>query len=205
MPSKGDDRLKWIFDRTASFLGLLVISPLFIAIFLSIKISAPFKPAFFRQLRIGQYAKPFYILKFRSMKTGDTKNYITVADDKRITRFGKILRKLKLDELPQLINVLKGDMSFVGPRPDVPGYADRLTGPDRIMLTLKPGITGPATLKYRNEEHILSLQSDPRLYNDTVIWPDKIKISRQYAMSRSFIGDLKIILKTLHLYKSDVL
>lgn len=199
MLPEGNDRLKWTFDRLVAFFGLLAISPAFLAIYAAIKIADPAQPAFFRQLRIGRHAKPFYILKFRNMKKDASGTHITVADDYRITRIGKFLRRFKLDELPQLINVLKGDMSFVGPRPDVPGYADRLEGDDRIILSLKPGITGPATLKYRDEEIILASQPDPLLYNDTVIWPDKIRINREYALNHSFKGDLKIILQTLHL------
>ena len=193
--------MKWTFDRLAAFFGMLAVSPVCIAIFLAIKMSEPSQPAFFRQLRIGQNAKPFYILKFRIMKNGVTGSNITVAGDQRLTSVGKFLRKFKLDELPQLINVLKGEMSFVGPRPDVPGYADCLEGEDRIILSLKPGITGPATLKYRNEEEILALQKDPLLYNDTVIWPDKIEINREYAFNNSFLGDIRIILQTLNLIK----
>lgn len=193
--------MKWTFDRAVALLGMLAVSPVCIAIYLAIKIAEPTQSAFFRQLRIGQHAKPFYILKFRIMKNGIPGSHITVAGDQRLTSVGKFLRKFKLDELPQLINVLKGEMSFVGPRPDVPGYADCLEGEDRIILSLKPGITGPATLKYRNEEEILALQKDPLFYNDTVIWPDKIEINRKYAINNSFIGDIRIILQTLNLIK----
>lgn len=202
MSAKANDRLKWVFDRTVAFAGTLAVSPVFLAIFLALKISEPSQPAFFRQLRIGQHARPFYILKFRIMKTGITGSHITVAGDPRITKIGKFLRRFRLDELPQLINVLKSDMSFVGPRPDVPGYADCLEGDDRIILCLKPGITGPATLKYRNEEEILARQEDPVLYNDTVIWRDKVKINLEYAAKHSFWGDLKLILQTLHILKA---
>lgn len=201
MLPKGKDGVKWTFDRFVALFGLVAVSPAFLAIYLAIKVSEPSQPAFFRQLRIGQHAKPFYILKFRNMKKDATGSHITVAGDERLTSIGKFLRRFKLDELPQLWNVAKGEMSFVGPRPDVPGYADKLEGEDAVILSLKPGITGPATLKYRNEEEILSRQEDPLLYNDTVIWPDKVRINREYALNHSFAGDLKIILQTLHIIK----
>ena len=194
--------MKWAFDRILALFGLLALSPVFLAIFITIKVADPSQFAFFRQLRIGKHAKPFYILKFRTMKKDSEEGgFITVAGDVRLTRIGKFLKKYKLDELPQLWNVLIGEMSFVGPRPDVPGYADQLLGEDRKILELRPGITGPATLKYRNEMELLALQSDPLEYNDKVIWPDKIKINRIYADNHSFMGDLKIILQTLRLLK----
>ncbi len=121
---------------------------------------------------------------------------VSVAGEKRITSLGATLRKYKLDELPELWNVLTGDMSFVGPRPDVPGYADRLQGRNRDILLLKPGITGEATLKYRNEEELLARQSDPQRYNDEVIYPDKVRINLEYLEHRTFLGDIHIIIKT---------
>lgn len=193
--------MKWSFDRALALGGMLIISPVFLSLFLVIKLSDPKQSAFFRQIRIGQHGKSFYILKYRTMKKDAGGSFITVAGDERLTRIGKFLKKYKLDELPQLWNVAKGEMSFVGPRPDVPGYADKLTGDDRKILELKPGITGPATLKYRNEMELLALQADPLEYNDKVIWPDKIKINRLYAENHSFSGDLKIILHTLRLLK----
>lgn len=193
--------MKWIFDRAVALSGLLAISPVILVIFITIKMADPSQSAFFKQLRIGQYGKPFYILKFRTMKKDAGGNNITLAGDVRLTRIGRFLKKYKLDELPQLWNVLKGEMSFVGPRPDVPGYADKLEGEDRKILNLKPGITGPATLKYRNEMELLASQSDPLEYNDNVIWPDKVKINGKYADNHSFTGDLKIILQTLRLLK----
>jgi lipopolysaccharide/colanic/teichoic acid biosynthesis glycosyltransferase len=122
---------------------------------------------------------------------------VTTANDKRITKSGRFFRRYKIDELPQLINVLKGDMSFVGPRPDVPGYADKLEGEDRIILTIKPGITGPATLKYKNEEEILAKVEDPVKYNNEVIWPDKVKINKEYIKNWSLKKDIEYILKTI--------
>lgn len=201
MLPKASDMMKWTFDRVMAMFGLLVLSPVFLTVFIVLKMAAPSQSAFFRQARIGQHAKPFFILKFRTMKKDSEGSNITIAGDVRLTRIGKFLKKFKLDELPQLWNVAKGEMSFVGPRPDVSGYADMLTGEDRKILELKPGITGPATIKYRNEMELLALQADPLEYNDKVIWPDKIKINRVYANNHSFTGDLKIILKTLRLLK----
>jgi lipopolysaccharide/colanic/teichoic acid biosynthesis glycosyltransferase len=122
---------------------------------------------------------------------------VTTANDKRITKSGRFFRKYKIDELPQLINVLKGDMSFVGPRPDVPGYADKLEGEDRIILSIKPGITGPASLKYKNEEEILASEKNPKEYNDKIIWPDKVKINKEYIKNWSLKKDIEYIIKTI--------
>ena len=130
------------------------------------------------------------------MKGVDDGLFITLKDDKRITPIGKFFRKFKLDELPQLFNVLMGNMSLVGPRPDVVGYADKLVGDDRIILNVKPGITGPATLKFKNEEELLAKQSDPLQYNDEVIWKEKIKINKNYIKNWTLKGDFKFILKT---------
>lgn len=153
-------------------------------------------PVFFIQTRIGQHGNQFMMYKFRTMKVNHGGNTISVRGESRITPLGSILRKYKLDELPELFNVLKGDMSLVGPRPDVPGYADLLEGDDRLILKLKPGLTGPASLKYANEEELLSNQSDPIKYNDTVIFPDKVRINLNYYKHRSLLLDLKIILYT---------
>lgn len=142
---------------------------------------------FFTQERIGQHGKSFLIYKLRTLHAKTNKS----------TLWGRILRKTKLDELPQLLNIVKGQMTFVGPRPDVPGYADELVGADRIILNLKPGITGLASLKYRNEEQILSQQPNPQHYNDEVIWPDKVRINKWYAQNRTFIMDVQIIFYTL--------
>ena len=157
----------------------------------------PDGPILFRQKRVGQYGKLFTIIKFRTMSVSHHGSSISVAGESRITPLGAKLRKYKLDELPELWNVLIGDMSFVGPRPDVPGYADLLKGEDKDILRLKPGITGPATLKYRNEEELLAQQIDPQRYNNEVIFPDKVKINLDYLHHHSFWGDLCIIIKTI--------
>lgn len=152
---------------------------------------------FFVQDRVGKDGKLFRLVKFRTMIENHSGGGITVKGDKRVTPLGAWLRKYKLDELPELWNVLKGDMSFVGPRPDVPGYADKLTGEAREILKLRPGITGPATLKYINEEEILASVEDPLKYNDEVIFPDKVRINLEYLRNQSFFGDIRLILKSV--------
>ena len=191
--------LKFVFDRVVAFIGLIVLSPVFLLVALLIRIKMPGAPVVFTQKRVGRNARLFTIYKFRTMSVADphSSTSITVAGDSRITPLGAKLRKYKLDELPELWNVLKGDMSFVGPRPDVPGYADALTGEDRKVLGLRPGITGPATMKYRNEEAILASVPDPVKYNDEVIFPDKVRLNRYYLDHYSFIMDIKMIVATV--------
>lgn len=189
--------VKWIFDRVMALVGLVVLSPVLAVVALLIAIKMPGGPVLFRQKRVGQYGELFTMVKFRSMTVAHGGSSISVAGESRITPLGAKLRKYKLDELPELWNVLIGDMSFVGPRPDVPGYADKLVGEDREILQLKPGITGPASLKYRNEEEILASVEDPISYNDEVIFPDKVRINREYMEEWSFWGDIRIIFKTV--------
>ena len=148
----------------------------------------------FTQKRVGKNARLFNIYKVRTLKN---EPHRLGHLDKSATKFGKWLRKYKLDELPQLFNVLKGDMSFVGPRPDVEGFADELEGEDRIILNIRPGVTGPATIKYRDEEEILALQDDPEKYNRTIIWKDKVEINKKYIENWSFYLDLKFIIKSI--------
>lgn len=148
----------------------------------------------FRQLRVGQDGQLFYMFKLRTLKAG--KHSLGALDD-HASAYGRFLRRRKLDELPQLFNVLLGDMSFVGPRPDVQGFADVLTGDDRVILKVKPGVTGPATLKYKNEEEILAMHSNPESYNRTIIWPDKVEINKKYVYNWSFYLDLNYILQSL--------
>ena len=157
--------LKRTFDIILSIFAIFLLFPTFIVVSFLIVIDSGF-PIFFLQKRIGRDAKEFNIIKFRTMKTNNENITITVSDDSRITRIGKYLRKTKIDELPEILNVLFGQMSFVGPRPDVKGYADQLKGANRKILALRPGITGPASLKYYNEEYILSQKSNPKKYND---------------------------------------
>ena len=151
----------------------------------------------FTQKRVGKDGKLFTMYKFRSMTVGHGGSSVSVAGESRITPLGAKLRKYKLDELPELWNVLIGDMSFVGPRPDVPGYADLLEGEDRLILKLRPGITGPASLKYKNEEEILAKVENPQQYNDEVIYPDKVKINLDYYHHHSLMGDIKLIIQTV--------
>lgn len=188
---------KFLFDRVFALLGLVFLLPVLLVVALLIRFKMPDGPALFRQERIGRFGKPFRLVKFRSMAGNQTGETVTVAGDPRITPLGAKLRRFKLDELPELWNVLIGDMSFVGPRPDVPGYADALTGDDREILLLRPGITGPATLKYRNEEELLASVEDPKRYNDEVIFPDKVRINRYYLHHPSFLMDIRMILATL--------
>ena len=188
--------LKRTFDIILSIFAIFLLFPSFLVVSFLIVIDSGF-PIFFLQKRIGRDAKEFNIIKFRTMKTNNEKITITVSDDSRITRIGKYLRKTKIDELPEILNVLFGQMSFVGPRPDVKGYADKLKGANRKILALRPGITGPASLKYYNEEYILSQKSNPKKYNDEVIFPDKVKINMDYFHNRSFFLDLKIIFATI--------
>ena len=188
--------LKRTFDILLSVFAIFLLFPFFLLVSFLIVIDSGF-PIFFLQKRIGRGAKEFNIIKFRTMKTNNENITITVSDDSRITRIGKYLRKTKIDELPEILNVLFGQMSFVGPRPDVKGYADKLKGANRKILALRPGITGPASLKYYNEEYILSQKSNPKKYNDEVIFPDKVKINMHYFHNRSFFLDLKIIFATI--------
>lgn len=189
--------LKFFFDRLVAFLGLLLLWPILLVVAILIKTKMPGGPVIFTQKRVGKYGRLFTMYKFRSMTVSHSGSSVSVAGESRITPLGAKLRKYKLDELPELWNVLIGDMSFVGPRPDVPGYADVLMGEDREVLTLKPGITGPASLKYRNEEELLAGQDNPIRYNDEVIFPDKVRINRYYLHHYSFIKDIQIIVCTV--------
>lgn len=153
---------------------------------------------FFIQKRVGRNGCLFKVVKIKTMRpVANVDTTITAENDPRITRLGAFFRKTKIDELPQLWNVLFGQMSFVGPRPDVPGYADKLSGEERIVLSIRPGITGPATLKYKNEEALLAAQSDPKKFNDEVIFPDKVKINMEYIQNYSFKQDIRYILQTV--------
>lgn len=176
--------MKRIFDFVFSLLSLALLFPLIMVLWLTASCNTKMS-GFFQQVRIGQYGKPFTIYKLRTLNENGEINIVSFW-----------FRKSKLDELPQLINVLKGDMSFVGPRPDVPGYYDKLEGEERNILNLKPGITSEASIKYRNEETILKQKSNPLKFNDEVIFPDKVKMNLDYYYNRTFFGDIKIILKT---------
>lgn len=192
-----NNMIKYLFDRFTSFCGLLIIWPVLIIVAILIKIKMPGGPVLFTQKRVGRNGKLFTMYKFRSMTVSHSGSSISVAGESRITPFGAKIRRYKIDELPELWNVLVGDMSFVGPRPDVPGYADMLKGEDRKILKLRPGITGPASLKYRNEEELLSQVDDPIKYNNEVIFPDKVRINLYYLNNYSFWTDIKLILCTV--------
>ena len=210
--------LKWIFDRAVSLIGLLCLWPILLVVAILIKKKMPGGPAFFTQKRVGRYGKLFTMHKFRSMTVSHSGSSVSVAGEARITPLGATLRKYKIDELPELWDVLIGKMSFVGPRPDVPGYADQLQGDERRMLELRPGITGPASLKYRDEEELLAdvrnkmvegrclpqeqidSMKDQELavwYNDHVIFPDKVRINLYYLDNYSFLKDIQMILCTV--------
>ena len=193
--SATDRLIKRIFDISLALIGLVLTAPVILIAWIIASFETK-SNGFFLQKRVGENGRQFSIIKIKTMypNNGST---VTTANDKRITKSGRFFRKYKIDELPQLINVLKGDMSFVGPRPDVPGYADELKGEDRIILSIKPGITGPATLKYKNEEEILAKVKDPVKYNNEVIWPDKVRINKEYIKNWSLKKDIEYILKTL--------
>lgn len=203
--------LKFVFDRVVSFIGLLFLWPVLLIVAVLVKIKMPGGPAFFVQKRVGKDGRLFDCHKFRTMTVKHNGSTVSVAGDSRITPLGAKLRHYKLDELPGLWDVLIGNMSFVGPRPDVPGYADQLKGNDRRVLKLRPGITGPATLKYRLEDEMISeyvakkqAEGDKREmqeiaveYNDTVIYPDKVRLNLYYLDHYSFIKDFQMILCTV--------
>ena len=203
--------LKWIFDRVVALIGLLVLWPVLLIVAVLVKVKMPGGPAFFVQKRVGKDGRLFDCHKFRTMTVKHNGSTVSVAGDSRITPLGAKLRHWKLDELPGLWDVLIGNMSFVGPRPDVPGYADKLQGDDRDVLKLRPGITGPVTLKYRLEDEMISeyvakkqaagdihpMQEIAVEYNDTVIYPDKVRLNCYYYHHYSFIKDFQMILCTV--------
>ena len=182
---------------TLSVIGLALTWPIILVAWIVATVETK-SNGFFVQERVGEGGKIIKVIKIKTMKP-DPKNQstITTSLDDRITKSGKFFRKTKIDELPQLFNVLIGEMSFVGPRPDVKGYADKLEGDDREILFLKPAITGPATLKYKNEEEILAKVENPKEYNDKVIWPDKVKINREYMKNWSLKRDINYIWETI--------
>ena len=203
--------IKFVFDRVVALLGLVVLALPLAVIAIMVKISMPDGPVIYRQIRVGKNGRLFMIHKFRTMREEEEISHIAYPNRARITPLGAKLRRHKIDELPELWDVLVGHMSFVGPRPDVQGYADLLQGDDRVVLMMRPGITGPATLKYRDEEHIIEsyvkqvkADGDPRTedeiaqwYNDEVIYPDKVRINCEYYRNYSFFNDIKIILRTI--------
>lgn len=189
--------LKRLFDILISLIGIIILLLPFLILSLIVKLSSK-GPMFFLQNRVGFKGKLFKIIKFRTMYLDSEKlGTITTATDSRITPIGKVLRNYKLDELPQLWNVFIGKMSFVGPRPDVEGYADKLEGNDRNVLNLRPGITGPASIYYKDEEELLAKQENPTEYNDNVIWPTKVKINLDYINHYSLIKDIGYIIITI--------
>lgn len=203
--------IKWIFDRLFALIGLLFLWPVLLVVAIMVKIKMPGGPVFFVQKRVGRGGRLFSCHKFRTMTVKHNGSTVSVAGDSRITPFGATLRHYKLDELPGLWDVLIGNMSFVGPRPDVPGYADKLQGADRDVLKLRPGITGPATLKYRLEDEMISefvakkqaegdkrpMQEIATEYNDKAIYPDKVRLNCYYYRHYSFWKDIEMIFATV--------
>ena len=189
--------LKRVFDFIVSFIGLCFTWWIILIAWIIATLETK-SNGFFIQQRVGKSGKLFNVIKIKTMKkVVGVDTTITSLNDVRITKSGKFFRDTKIDELPQLWNVLIGDMSFVGPRPDVPGYADKLEGEDRIVLSIRPGITGPASVKYKNEEEILANQENPKEYNDNVIWPDKVKINKEYIENWSLKKDIEYIIRTV--------
>ena len=188
---------KRLFDFAAALAGLVVLSPLMLVLAVLVRATSP-GPALFIQERVGRHGRVFRCAKFRTMGTGaQAQGTVTTAADARVTPLGRWLRRWKLDELPQLGNVLAGRMSFVGPRPDVPGYADRLRGDDRRILELRPGITGLATLLFRDEERLLALAKNPQAFNDAVVYPEKVRLNREYLETGRFWRDLGYVFATV--------
>lgn len=189
--------MKRLFDIIASGLGLLILSPLFLVVAVWVKLDSP-GPVFYKQIRVGRNNKDFFLYKFRSMRVGsDKKGLITVGGhDPRVTRSGYYIRKYKLDEFPQLINVFKGDMSLVGPRPEVRKYVDLYTPEQMHVLDVRPGITDLASIRYRNENELLEQASDPEQYYRNVVMQDKLRINLEYVRNHSFLGDIRLIFNT---------
>lgn len=195
--SRKEALAKRLFDLILSSAGLLLAGWLVLLLVAAASINTR-RWGLFAQQRIGRGGRPFTVYKIRTMRAVEgIDTTVTTVADARITTFGAWLRRFKLDELPQLFNVFFGEMSFVGPRPDVAGYADRLEGDDRIILTVRPGITGPASLKFRHEEELLAAQEAPQRYNDEVIWPEKVRINREYVAQWSFCKDLYYLWETV--------
>lgn len=195
--SRIDCLLKRAFDVVTSAVSLLFLWPVICICWVVAAVDTR-SNGFFVQKRVGQHGRIIRICKIKTMfPAGGRRSPIASENIQSITRSGSVFRKYKLDELPQLFNVLIGSMSIVGPRPDVPGYADKLTGDDRVILLLRPGITGPASIKYKDEENLLSSVEDPVAYNDQVIWPDKVMINKKYVENYSFFKDIKYIFHTL--------
>ena len=197
MLSPTDQFIKRVFDLILSLSGIILTWWIMLIAWLVASLETK-SNGLFMQKRIGKDAKPFDIFKIKTMRSIEgEKSTVTTSRDVRITKSGKFFRRWKIDELPQLFNVLLGDMSFVGPRPDVPGYADKLEGDDRKILNLRPGITGSATVKYKDEEKILAQQIDPERYNREVIWPDKVKINLVYIQTWSLKKDIIYIIRSI--------
>lgn len=189
--------VKRTFDLIASFFGLFLVFPVLLIVSVLVALDSR-GPIIFKQQRVGRYGKLFTMVKFRTMKVKqESSSTVSIKGDKRITRIGAFLRKTKIDELPELWNVLIGEMSLVGPRPDVEGFADQLQNESRKILELRPGITGPASLKFANEEALLASVDNPERYNREVIYPEKVKLNLEYYYQQNLMLDIKIIFATI--------
>jgi len=189
--------IKRAFDLIGSIIGLILTGWLIALTYVASTLDTG-KSGFFTQERIGLNGRKFKLIKIRTMREiKNVKTNVTTCTDPRITKLGIFIRRYKIDELPQLINIFLGEMSFVGPRPDVPGFADKLKGDDKIILSVRPGITGPATLKYRDEEEILASENDPEEYNQTVIFPEKVRINKEYIENYRLRNDFRYIWETI--------
>ena len=189
--------VKRTFDLIASFFGLFLVFPVLLIVSVLVALDSR-GPIIFKQQRVGRYGKLFTMVKFRTMKVKqESSSTVSIMGDKRITRIGAFLRKTKIDELPELWNVLVGEMSLVGPRPDVEGFADQLQNESRKILELRPGITGPASLKFANEEALLASVDNPERYNREVIYPEKVKLNLEYYYQQNLMLDIKIIFATI--------
>jgi lipopolysaccharide/colanic/teichoic acid biosynthesis glycosyltransferase len=194
---RGAAAAKRAFDLALAAAGLALAAPVILVAWAVATLDTGAN-GFFTQARIGRHGRPFSVIKIRTMRPGsDAGSTVTTSNDVRVTAAGRFFRRTKIDELPQLVNILLGHMSFVGPRPDTPGFADRLTGGDRVILAVRPGITGPATLRYRREEEMLASQPDPERYNREVIFPDKVRLNRRYVECYRFAEDLRLLALTL--------
>lgn len=196
-PNARTESAKRAFDVTVSFVLLVVTAPVIAGAVIVAAVETKHS-GLFSQSRVGRHGELFKLLKVRTMYHNPIiTTTVTTGADSRITRSGAIMRKLKIDELPQLVNVLRGDMSLVGPRPDVPGFADTLADAERRVLSVRPGITGPATIAFRHEEQLLNEADDPELYNREVIWPEKVRLNCEYVDSYSLLSDIRFIAATV--------
>lgn len=196
--ANAEEFIRRAVDAATAIMALTVASPVLLVMMIAIKLDSP-GPVIFRQTRVGRYGEPFQILKLRTMRQDAESQggQLTVGADPRVTRVGYFLRKWKLDEIPQLVNVVRGEMALVGPRPEVPRYVDMYTDEQRRVLAVRPGITDPASIKFRNESELMAGQSDPESYYREVLMPSKLSINLAYLEDRSLLSDIRVLLETV--------